>query len=315
MIAPARPWSVLQYVRDVYFRERLDLSEASRKKLETDCRVLDAWNDGAPFLLSELSREALIDWMRWLAEQRMASPATVNSKRAGILAVWADAAWKGYAPTLPNSRDPREKIPKRVEPDRIPVVWSLEEIDRIFAACAKLTGEWSGVPISLCWITALLLFWDTAGRLFEVTSARVKFLDVERRILYCPAEDRKGRRRDRIYPLHQQTIDVYKATLPGAPGISGPRELVFPFPYCRRQLQIHLTRLLTLAGLPHDRKHKFHCIRRSAESYAAAERGLQWAADAVGHSLAVAKRSYISPVIAPGPVLIDALPRPSILLS
>jgi len=314
VIAPARPWSALDYVRDVYARERLDLSEGSRKKLETDCRILDLWNDGKPFLLDEFSREAVIDWMRWLAEHHKSSPATINSKRAGVMAIWADAAAKGYAPPLPNSRDPQQRVPKRIEPERIPVTWSLAEIDRLFAACAKLKGQWDGVPVSLCWITALLLFWDTAGRLFEVVSAKVRCLDVDRKFLFCPAEDRKGRRRDRIYPLHQQTIDLYKATLPGAPGISGSRDLVFPFPYCRRQLQIHLTKLLKLAGLPHDAKHKFHCIRRSAESYAAAERGLQWAADAVGHSAAVARKSYVSPVIAPGPVLIDALPRPALPL-
>ena len=308
MIAAAKPWSALDYVRDVYARERLDLSEVSRKKLETDCRVLEAWNDGAPFLLRELSREAIIDWMRWLAETRKASPATVNTKRATIMAIWADAADKGYAPPLPNPRSQAERIPKRIEPERIPVTWSLAEIDQLFAGCAKLKGEWSGVPLSLCWITALLLFWDTGCRLAEVRSAKVKNMDVDRRFLLCPAEDRKGRRRDRIYPLHQQTIDVYRATLPTE------RELVFPFPFCKRQLQIHLSKLLTLAGLPSDAKHKFHCLRRSAESYAAAERGLQWAADAVGHSVAVAKKSYVSPVIAPGPVLIDALPRPALPL-
>jgi hypothetical protein len=56
----------------------------------------------------------------------------------------------------------------------------------------------------------------------------------------------------------------------------------------------------------------FHCLRRSAESYAALDKGVQWAADAIGHSAEVAKRHYVNQDIAPGPKLIDALPRPQV---
>ena len=109
-----------------------------------------------------------------------------------------------------------------------------------------------------------------------------------------PAEHRKGRRRDRLYTLHAQTMEVFRSTLPS------PRRRVFPFPYKHRQIWSHLKRILDAAGLPSDKKHMYHCLRRSAESYAAAERGAQWAADAVGHAVEVARRSYISPLIARG---------------
>jgi hypothetical protein len=86
--------------------------------------------------------------------------------------------------------------------------------------------------------------------------------------------------------------------------------MLFPFPHGDRRLWEHLKAILRAAGLPADRTHMFHCFRRSTESYAAAARGIQWAADAIGHSAAVAKRSYVARAIAPGPKLIDAIPRP-----
>ena len=253
---------------------------------------------------------SVIDWMRWLANAKKNGPATVNGKRALAMAVWNDAADKGYCTFPPSSRS--EKIPKRIEPERIPVTWSLAEIDRILAAASAVPGCWSGIPAGRLWVLAILMFWDTGCRLQEVLTARMDRIDLAAGTLLIPAENRKGRRRDRLYPLHSQTIAALRSTLPGAPGISGSRELVFSYPYCERTLQKHLSAILCSAGLPADRTRKFHCIRRSAESYAARERGVQWAANAVGHNIAVARKSYVSPLIAPGPTLIDALPRPSL---
>jgi integrase len=303
MIAPAQPWTIARYATEIYCREKLDLSPGTVENLETVCRQLDTWNE-APFLLSELSREALIDWMRWLADAKKNGPATVNGKRALAMAVWNDAADKGFCTFPPSSRS--EKIPKRIEPERIPVTWSLAEIDRILAAASAVPGCWSGIPAGRLWVLAILMFWDTGCRLQEVLTARMERIDLAAGSLLIPAENRKGRRRDRLYPLHSQTISALRSTLPS------DRELVFPYPYCERTLQKHLSAILHNAGLPADRTRKFHCIRRSAESYAARERGVQWAADAVGHNVAVARKSYVSPLIAPGPTLIDALPRPSL---
>ena len=98
MIAAARPWTVARYAAEVYCREKLDLSPGTIENLEIVCRQLDLWNSEqaasreprkggkrsavCPFLTSDFCREALIDWMRWLAESRKLAPATINGKRA-----------------------------------------------------------------------------------------------------------------------------------------------------------------------------------------------------------------------------------------
>ncbi len=305
MICASKPLSVLDYATDFYAPDRLDLAPGSLQQIRIAIGLLDRFHQ-SPVALERLSREFLIDWMRWLADVRRLAPATINRKRAAVMAIWTDAAARGQAPPVPQSRSPLDRVPKRIEPERVPVTWSLPEIDRIFAAAARLPGAWEGVRVSLCWVLGLLLFWDTGGRLAEVLAAEMRFMDVERKTLFMPAEHRKGRRRDRLYTLHAQTMEVFRSTLPS------PRRRVFPFPYKHRQIWSHLKRILDAAGLPSDKKHMYHCLRRSAESYAAAERGAQWAADAVGHAVEVARRSYISPLIAPGPQLVEALPRPTL---
>ena len=119
-----------------------------------------------------------------------------------------------------------------------------------------------------------------------------------------PAEHRKGRRSDREYSLHPDTCELIRITL------AYPRERLFPFPFNRRQIWIHLHKILHLANLPTGWRFGFHCLRRTTESYAANAKGIEWAADAIGHSVEVARRSYISPAIVVQHRLCDAIPRP-----
>lgn len=62
-------------------------------------------------------------------------------------------------------------------------------------------------------------------------------------------------------------------------------------------------------GLPSGRRWKFHCLRRSSESHAAAVLGVAATAEIVGHSEAVARRHYIAPSVVQPKALIDVLPR------
>jgi integrase len=244
-----------------------------------------------------LTRDNVLAWMRWLSDGR--SPATVNSKRRALLTLWREAAEQGLC-------EPPPKIPKLKEPQRIPVAWTLGEIERIFAATEELTGEWDGVPVGLCWRIALLVFWDTGCRLGAVLGARLANVDMEAGTLFVPAEHLKGQREDRIFRLHPQTVAMIWESLPSE------REMLFPYPYSHHRIWRYLKRILRSAGLPCDRHRMFHCFRRTAESYAAAERGIEWAASAIGHSVEVAKQSYVSPQICKPPALIDALPRPTL---
>lgn len=296
----AIPETVRHFLQADYVRGRW-LDPGSVLQMEISIRLLDRWagetGRTSPVPIRHLSADTVADWMRWLAKTR--SPKTVNNKRGDVMTLWREAARK-------QKCGPAEEVRKMPEPKRAPVAWKLHEIEAIFNQCDRLAGYWEDVSISLAWKIGLLLFWDTGARLDEVRLAEVGHLRPADRSLFVPAENRKGKREDRIYPLHSQTLDVINAGLPSE------RKFLFPFPFKKRQIWPHLKKILRAAGLPDDRLHMFHCIRRSAESYAARDKGVEWAAEAIGHSVAVAKRHYVSREIAPGPRLIDVLPRPQI---
>jgi len=287
-------WTVRNYLDSRYVPEKLDMTSGSILQLHIAVALLDAWH-ASPVLLTDLSPSFLLAWMRCLGETRSAP--TVNKKRSCVLALWRHAAEAGYcsAPT---------RVAKQHEPRRVPTAWRIEDVGRLFAACDQLQGWWEGGPISFYWRLGLSLIWDTGCRITEVLLARVMDVDLAAGTWYVPAEHRKGRREDRLYTLHPDTVALVRQTL------AYPRRRLFPFPYHRRQLWVHLHKLLLLAGLPIGRRYGFHCLRRTVESYAAKARGIEWAAEAIGHSVEVARRSYVSPAIVGEHRLIDAIPRP-----
>lgn len=287
---------ILKDLLDDYCDEHINLTAGSVQQLAIALGLYGRFLERPPEV-SDLNKASILSWMRWLSDGR--APRTVNSKRSALVTLWHHAAERGLI-------GPPPKIPKRKEPVRIPVAWTLEEVDRIFAACDSLSGCWSGVPVPLCWKLGLLVFWDTGCRLNLTMGLETRHVDLGSGILIAPAALLKGGRADRVYYLHQQTLALIADSRPQN------RRFLFPFPWKRRQIWPHLRKILDGAGLPSDRARMFHCIRRSAESYAAAERGIEWAAAAIGHSVEVARKSYISPMIVRPPSLIDALPRPTL---
>jgi integrase len=277
--------------------ERPNLLPRSAYQMKLACDSFDRWH-GAPVLLKELDHMMIIHWMNdQVASGR--SPVTVNKKRSSILSLWSAATEDDLAPLR------RKKVPKLIQPARIPITWTLKEFEQLLQATELLKGEWECVPISLCWKIALLLVWDTAIRRDGILNARLADVDFNNGTLLVRAEHLKGRKADRVFRLHPQTMALIKESL------VCPREKLFPAPRSNRAIHERFRQLLILAGLPTDRNHQFHCIRRTSESYAAASNGAQWAADCVGHGVDVAKRFYINPTIAPRPALIEGLPRPS----
>jgi len=281
-----------------YCEQRLNLSQGSAEQLAVAVRQYGRWL-GRPATLADLTRENLLAYLRSLVGRL--APATINSRRQALLTLWRAAAQEGLlAPPPP--------IPKLIVPERLPVAWTIDQVSQLLRTIKTRPGHWYGVPVSLAWEIGLLTIWDTAARVGSLLGADLSHVDLQQRTWRVPAEHLKGRRRDRLFRLHPQTVDAISRSL-----VNGRTTTkLFPYPYQRREVFLHLKCLLRDAGLPFDRQHLFHCLRRTAESYAAAARGIEWAAAAVGHSAAVARKSYISPLVCPAPSLIEALPRPTI---
>ena len=246
--------------------------------------------------MADLTHETVVSWLRH--EVELHSPATANSRRAAILAIWREAAEHELVP-------PPRKVPKANAPTRVPEAWTIEEVSRILEACRRVPGEWDGCPASTAWEVAISVLWDTACRLGSMLGARVVDVDLDRATWLVPAANIKGRRSDRLYRLHPDTVALIRGSL------AEPRDRLFPFPHKPDRVWYHLRKILVAAGLPTTQRDLFHKLRRSAESYAAAARGLAWAAQQVGHSEQVARRHYVAPSIVDTESLCDVLPRPT----
>lgn len=287
-----------------YARER-ELTAGSLQQLRISADQFSRWTaqrTGHAARVADLSRGGLLDWMLHLEQQQRLAPATINSKRAALLALWSFANEQGYHP------QPAPRLKRLRTGTDPPVAWTLEQFERLLQTARGEPGRWAGLPAGLCWEIALLVAWDTGARLAEIFEAELAEVDLEAGCWIVTAAKRKGRRRGKLYRLHPQTLALIRSSVIGGE----PRRRLIPWPWARRSVWPNLRKLLRKAGLPHDRRRLWHCIRRTAESYAALERGIPWAAEAVGHGEAVARRHYIAPEIVPQPSLVDALPRPDI---
>lgn len=86
--------------------------------------------------------------------------------------------------------------------------------------------------------------------------------------------------------------------------------LIFEADFCPATIYNRYRKILEEAGLPTDRNHKFHCLRRSVASYFEAVGGD--ATKLLGHSTRrVTEKSYLDPTITETKHASDLLFRPN----
>jgi integrase len=123
--------------------------------------------------------------------------------------------------------------------------------------------------------------------------------------IHFRAETRKGRRKESTSPLHPVTTQLIMRMCACQPG----EQVLFPWPFHTSYFWIKYRNMRERAGLPTDREHSFHCIRKTGASFADAA-----GADAsklLGHSSrAVTERHYLDPSIAKRDHAVDFLFRP-----
>jgi integrase len=188
-------------------------------------------------------------------------------------------------------------------PDRVPEAWFSGEMQRLLDAAGQEKTVLDGIPGGLWWRALLLLAYDTAERATALTSLRWR--NVRGSSVLFVAEDRKGRRRDILREIGEDTL----AALEAIRGDRGPDDLVFPWPRNRNYLWRRLEIILERAGLPHGRRDKFHRIRRTTASYYEAAGGS--AQRLLDHSDPATTRKYIDPRIVRPQAAPELIPRVS----
>ena len=250
-----------------------------------------------------LNREPIIDdltddtvgaFLNWFKQSGRAA-ATTNKNRANLLALWRYAARKGLTERWPD-------VHPDVEPVRVPVAWTKENLERLFSGLKTLTGSVCGIPSADWWTALHLVCWDAGERISALMGAEWQHIDLSNGYLRIPAELRKGRKRDRIYRLAGDTVAaIDKIKTP-------ERRLIFPWPFHDTYLWTKYGRILKQLNLPNDRKSKFHRMRRSVASHFEAGGGDAMAL--LGHSQRRVTEGYLDPRIVGEKHAIDVLFRP-----
>ena len=287
-------WTLSAFFAQTYRPQHLNLTDQAAANIARDLRKFDEWA-GSPIGLNELSDELVIAFMR---HRQMAgdSAATINGRRAKILAVWRFA--RAHVTILPGS------IPRIKEPRRIPRAWTITQVEALLAYARQLPGNVGRVPKRHFWPALVEATYWTGCRPTALLSTKSGDFSPGERYLIVRAASEKTNR-DRYYSLHPQCVAAIAA-------IWDPcLDLLFPWPFCPRYLWTCFRRIVEGAGLPSgkDGRQLFYRLRRTNLSYcAAADERIAQAQG--GHADFATTRRYLDPTIARSRSAADVLPVP-----
>ena len=211
---------------------------------------------------------------------RGCSPYTANKERSQLLALWRFAAQLQLVPKWPT-------IGAEHTPERVPVAWMQEDIQRLMQALERETGMIGDAPANLWWRSLVCVCLDTGERIGAIVQAEWSW--IERDWILVPAEARKGHKRDRRYLLACDTL----ARLRELQRYTGRQGRVFPWPYCGTYLWGKYTKILKKHGLPCGPKDKFHRFRKTVGSVVHAA-GLD-AQEVLDHNSRRTTKAYLDP--------------------
>jgi site-specific recombinase XerD len=209
------------------------------------------------------------------------SVASANKDLWQLGAIWRFANRNRLCDTWPN-------VQLYPEPERVPMAWLPEDLDKLFASVAQEDGTVSGAPASLWWKTLLNVLLDTGERIGAIM--RCERSNIQGCYLLVPAEHRKGKTRDMLFELSTETQHLVSSLT-----LSHRYQLLFPWDRHSTYLYTRYKKILKRAGLPTDAKSQFHRIRRSVCSAVKSQGGDATAA--LDHASSETTKAYLDPRI------------------
>jgi integrase len=284
-----------QWVRSVYAVHRLGIKPATVDAYCYACLALERWA-GRALLPRDFCEDLILGFLNARLQNRSAK--TVHRERQTLLTLWQFAHERGEAAPVPKL--PRIKVPRQ-----IPTAWRLDELTALLGATARLQiGQIAGIPRHLWWRSLLLFLYDTGARIgagLAIRRADVSLPDGWAALDHEHSKTGVAQ----LVSLSPQTVEALRR-------IWGDRELVWPWPFHRRTLWAQYRRIRKWAGLPTDRSHAFHCLRKTHASHLAVH-DLEAARRSLGHtSSAITLALYVDPRILSAARTVDLLPRPKL---
>jgi len=289
---------ITTYVETVYVPGRLTLQPSTVAQYLYAAKSLQKFYS-QPVEVDSLCDDLILPWLA--ARLRQVSPRTVKRERGDLLTIWRWAHRKGHCPNPPIDIPPIKCV------RHMPTYWTVDELERMIAACRALSGELrdTAIPKAAWWSSFILFLYDTGCRLSAALAVSPRELDLaERRVLLNGNAAKTG---------IEQSINLSDQTIAAVAGhYATGRARVWPWPYDHRRIWIKLKQILAAAGLPTDRTRMFHCLRRTTATLTAAHSSIDVARRQLGHASEAMTRNYINESALALPQSVDVLPRPNL---
>lgn len=265
---------------------RLELKPATAYQYKLVAKLLTAFH-GKPIRLKQLTPKIVLSWLKSLGDAGRAAT-TVNSHRASILTLWRAAAVRKLASDPPNILE----LPKRRTPVQSPIAWSPVDLEKLLAACNRMDKQlqlWPDISRRDFWVSLILFLYESGARIGAALDVTPADLDLKNNLVRLRSGSAKT--------LMEQSVRLSDQTIAAIRLILDPeRSKVWPCGRHRHELYRRLNSLLNEAGLPTDRKSKFHRIRRTTATQTAIHGSLEMAQRQLGHtSVRMTLNAYIDP--------------------
>jgi integrase len=288
--------TLADFFRDAYQPLRLrGRSQQTARLYGNTIRQFARWLERSP-TLDDLDDLVVSRYLSHRAETR--SPLTAEKERTQLLALARLSSDLGIRKTRPC-------VPPAPTPRRVPRAWTIEQLKSLVAATQTEPGTIGDVPARVFWTGLAMTLWESAERVGAILATPAE--DYVRPRLLVTAEHRKGRRSDRLYSLSPACCDMLDTLSRANAGKS-----LFHWPLAYVYLWARFSLIIERAGLPNDRRNKFHAIRRAAAThYARLGGGIEAAARLLDHSSTrTTQQYYLDPrLLDTGPPPCDVLPR------
>lgn len=250
----------LSDVLSLYVSTKVSLSPGYIEQLTVVVNLFER-HLGRSAISSDLTGENVRGWMRWLLALPR-SARTVNGRAATLCSLWRFAHAKKLCRKAPS------EIPRLREPACIPCSYTDEQFAAMVGACADLKHHG---PIMR---GLLLVLWDTGCRLGAVLATKRSSFDLPTRTVRIMEPKTL---KEQVYQLSETTAQALAILTPENGTLLGWRCT----PTALRNL---LVKIQEKVGIPRDRWHKFHCVRKTKYSAVYARFGLKVASDHLGHT-------------------------------
>lgn len=240
--------------------------------------------------LADLTNENIENHM-WAMVEAGCSPASANKNRSQLICLWSYANAEGMLPTRPTVKPLRE-------PEIVPLGWLPTEIEALIRAAETDDSVIGDIPGKLWFPAFVRVLIDTGERVGAIRALTRNA--IQDQYILVPAHVRKGKTRDRLYPIQPGTVEAIERLLS-----AHQYRHIWPWPYADNYLYNRYNAILKRAGLPTDRRSKFHRIRRTVASAVARAGGDPTAA--LDHASPKTTKKYLDPRIVGGVQVSDIL--------